>query len=45
MKMKNENEKCLYLNTQEFLYNIFITSFKKISKVHTFSRWVQKAYL
>ena len=26
--MKNENEKCLFSNTQEFLHNIFITSFK-----------------
>ena len=25
---KNENEKCLFSNTREFLHNIFITSFK-----------------
>ena len=27
-KKKLKNEKCLFLNTQEFLHNIFITSFK-----------------
>ena len=26
--MTNENEKCLFSNTQEFLHNIFIKSFK-----------------
>ena len=25
-EMKNENEKCLFSNTQEFLHNIFIKS-------------------
>ena len=29
LKMKNENEKCLFSNTQEFFFhNIFIKSFK-----------------
>ena len=42
---KMRGEKCLFSNTHGFLHNILVTCSKLTSDIHTFGRWVQKAYL